>query len=63
MNAFARTVRSTLVALGLLVVVAGVAPLETVAGQFGAVHRIVGRVAGVVFLLAGLHDTLVYWWL
>lgn len=48
----------------------GLSAVEGVAGRLGAVHRVVGRIAGVVFVLAGvvfvlagLHDTLVYWWL
>ena len=45
------------------VVSLGLGAAETLAGRIGAVHRAVGHVAGVVFLLAGLHDTLVYWWL
>jgi cytochrome c biogenesis protein CcdA len=45
------------------VVALGLGAVETLAGRIGALHRILGRVAGVVFLLAGLHDTLVYWWL
>lgn len=50
--------------LGLAVVVAlGLGAVDPVAGRIGTVHRVLGRVAGVVFLLAGLHDTLVYWWL
>ncbi|MGH7264223.1 MAG: sulfite exporter TauE/SafE family protein [Candidatus Rokuibacteriota bacterium] len=45
------------------VVALGLGAVETLAGRIGALHRILGRIAGVVFLLAGFHDTLVYWWL
>jgi len=45
------------------VVALGLGAVETLAGRIGAIHRVLGRLAGVVFLLAGLHDTLVYWWL
>ncbi len=45
------------------VVAFGLGAAESVAGGMGAVHRVLGRVAGAVFILAGLHDTLVYWWL
>ena len=41
----------------------GLGAAETLAGRMGGLHRVLGRVAGVVFVLAGLHDALVYWWL
>lgn len=51
-----------------LLVVAGAVSLglgaaERVAGGMARAHRVIGRVAGSVFVLAGLHDTFVYWWL
>ncbi|HLE43958.1 MAG TPA: sulfite exporter TauE/SafE family protein [Methylomirabilota bacterium] len=41
----------------------GLGAAEGVAGRMQAVHRIIGRAAGFVFILAGLHDSIVYWWL
>ncbi|HVQ77131.1 MAG TPA: hypothetical protein VMT79_16520 [Candidatus Binatia bacterium] len=41
----------------------GLGAAERVAGGMARAHRVIGRVAGSVFVLAGLHDTFVYWWL
>jgi len=41
----------------------GLGAAERVAGGMAGVHCVLGRVAGAVFVLAGVHDTLVYWWL
>ena len=43
------------------VVGAGLAATERVAGSFVRGGRILRRVAGVVLVLAGVHDTIVYW--
>ncbi len=45
------------------VVAVGLGGAEPVAGRMISLYRVLERVAGVVFVLAGLHDTLVYWWL
>lgn len=41
----------------------GVAAHQRVVGGMTRLQRRLGRLAGVVFVVAGLHDTLVYWWL
>ncbi len=55
---------STLPLLVLSGVVAlGFGALKATVGKLSRVHRIGSAVAGAVFILAGLHDTVVYWWL
>jgi len=55
---------STLPLLVLSGVVAlGFGALEATVGKLSRVQRIASAVAGAVFILAGLHDTVVYWWL
>ena len=55
---------STLPLLVLSGVVAlGFGALEATIGKLSRVQRIASAVAGAVFILAGLHDTVVYWWL
>jgi len=55
---------STLPLLVLSGVVAlGFGALEATVGKLWRVQRIASAVAGAVFILAGLHDTVVYWWL
>lgn len=44
-----------------VIVGAGLAATERVAGSFVRGGRILRRVAGVVLVLAGVHDTVVYW--
>jgi cytochrome c biogenesis protein CcdA len=51
-----------------LLAVAGLVSLgwgaaDRLAGGMGRWHRPVRWVAGAAFILAGLHDTLIYWWL
>jgi len=41
----------------------GFGAVELVAGRMARVHRVVSVAAGAIFVLAGLHDTVVYWWL
>ena len=43
------------------VVSLGVGTAERIAGGMARLNRGLTRVAGAVFVLAGLHDTLVYW--
>ena len=51
----------------LLVVAAAVGvgrgAAERAARGMARIHRAAGCAAGIVFVLAGLHDTLIYWWL
>jgi sulfite exporter TauE/SafE len=42
---------------------AGWSAADRIAGQMARFHRPVRWLAGAVFVLAGLHDTVVYWWL
>ena len=42
---------------------AGFGVAEAIGGRAGRVQRIVGKVAGAVFILAGVNDTLTYWFL
>src|SRR6266545_2450040 len=53
--------------LPLLAVAAGVAlglgTTERLAGRLTRVHRALRWAAGMLFMLGGLHDTIVYWWL
>ena len=53
--------------LPLLAVAAGVAlglgTKERLAGSLTRLHRAVRWAAGGLFILGGLHDTIVYWWL
>jgi len=42
---------------------AGFGVAEAVGGRAGRVQRIVGKVAGAVFIVAGVNDTLTYWFL
>jgi cytochrome c biogenesis protein CcdA len=46
-----------------LVVALGYGAAERLAGGTWRIYRITGVVAGGIFVLAGLHDTVVYWWL
>jgi cytochrome c-type biogenesis protein len=41
----------------------GLGAVERVAGKIARLHRAATVAAGIVFVLAGLHDTLVYWWI
>lgn len=54
-------------ALPLLAVAVGVAlglgTIEGLAGGLTRLHRAIRRAAGALFILGGLHDTIVYWWL
>ena len=45
------------------VVAAGFGGVERLAGGMSRMYRAAGGVAGGIFVLAGLHDTVVYWWL
>lgn len=45
------------------VVSLGWAAVDQVAGGMARWHRGVTMVAGLAFILAGLHDTVIYWWL
>lgn len=57
-------VGSTLPLLTASAVVAlGYGAVEWLAGGTSRIYRIASVVAGGIFVLAGLHDTLVYWWL
>ncbi len=53
--------------LPLLAVAAGVAlglgTTDSLAGSLTRVHRALRWAAGMLFMLGGLHDTIVYWWL
>lgn len=42
---------------------AGFGVAEALGGRMGRVQRVVGKVAGAVFILAGVNDTLTYWFL
>lgn len=42
---------------------AGFGVAEALGGRMGWVQRIVGKVAGAVFILAGVNDTMTYWFL
>ena len=55
---------STLPLLAIAGVVAlGFGAVERAAGPMARVQAVASVVAGAVFVLAGLHDTIVYWWL
>jgi cytochrome c biogenesis protein CcdA len=55
---------STLPLLALSGILAlGFGALESTVGKLSRVQRIASVAAGTVFVLAGLHDTIVYWWL
>lgn len=41
----------------------GFGAVELVAGKMSRLHRVVSVAAGGIFILAGLHDSVVYWWL
>jgi cytochrome c biogenesis protein CcdA len=41
----------------------GFGALESAGGKLSQVQRIASEIAGAVFILAGVHDTVVYWWL
>jgi cytochrome c biogenesis protein CcdA len=45
------------------VVALGYGAVERLPGGTSRIYRIASVVAGGIFVLAGLHDTLVYWWL
>ena len=45
------------------IVALGFGAVEWAAGRMSGVHRVASIVAGGIFILAGLHDTMVYWWL
>jgi cytochrome c biogenesis protein CcdA len=45
------------------VVALGFGAVEWAVGRMAGLHRVAGVVAGGIFILAGLHDTVVYWWL
>ncbi len=45
------------------VVALGFGAVERVAGGMSSIQRVISVVAGGIFVLAGLHDTIVYWWL
>lgn len=42
---------------------AGFGVAEALGGRMGRVQRVVGKVAGAIFILAGVNDTLTYWFL
>ncbi|MBI2461819.1 MAG: sulfite exporter TauE/SafE family protein, partial [Candidatus Rokubacteria bacterium] len=42
---------------------AGFGVAEALGGRMGRLQRVVGKVAGVIFILAGVNDTLTYWFL
>jgi len=42
---------------------AGLGLAEAVAGRMTRLHGILSKVAGGIFILAGLNDTMTYWWL
>ncbi len=55
-------VGSSLPLLAMTVIVgAGVATASSLAGGMRRVERVLRVVAGTVLILAGLHDTVVYW--
>ena len=45
------------------VVAVGFGAVERLAGGMSGMYRVAGGMAGGIFVLAGLHDTVVYWWL
>ncbi len=45
------------------IVALGFGAVQRVAGGMSRIHRAVSVTAGAIFVLAGFHDTVVYWWL
>lgn len=41
----------------------GFSAIQLATGRMSRLHRSVSVAAGAIFVLAGLHDTIVYWWL